>query len=82
MATESKANKFGFTDIFSHWGWNEFENFVGLYKAHYPTTDKFLFFRQNNFPATGSRRQRIAHAEPWHAFIGVHNRSRSVAIQI
>ncbi len=50
LATESKANKCGITDIFGQWEWNEFEDFLGLYNAHYPTTDKIFVFQAEQLP--------------------------------
>ncbi len=50
LAPESKANKCGITDIFGQWGWDEFEDFLGLYNAQYPTTDKIFVFQGEQLP--------------------------------
>ena len=50
LAPESKSNKCGITDIFGQWGWNEFEDFLGLYNAQYKTTDKIFVFQAEQLP--------------------------------
>ena len=50
LASESKLNKCGITDIFGQWRWDKFEDFLGLYTAHYPTTDKIFIFQGEQLP--------------------------------
>jgi len=50
LAPESKSNKCGITDIFGQWGWDEFEDFLGLYNAQYTTTDKIFVFQAEQLP--------------------------------